>query len=122
MAGACKRCARARMDVQATCEVTHDFTGAMAVSIFFLVIFVGLLLADGLLTWYALTRAMNRDKVLEAERRETIAQLEKKIETRRKELVGLNGMILQCAVPVVDTAKSFRSELSNSSIHVAQQR
>ena len=109
------------MDVQATCEVTHDFTGAMAVSIFFLVIFVGLLLADGLLTWYALTRAMQRDQVLEAERLETIAQLEKKIETRRKELVGLNGMILQCAVPV-DTAKSFRSELSNSSIHVAQQR
>ena len=44
--------ARARMDVQAACEVTHDFTGAMAVSIFFLVIFVGLLLADGVLTYY----------------------------------------------------------------------
>ena len=114
MAGACGSCACARMDVQATCEVTHDFTGAMAVSVFFLVIFVGLLLADGLLTWYALTRAMNRDQVLEAERRETIAQLEKMIETRRKELAGLNGMIVQNAIP---TATSFRSELSSSSIH-----
>ena len=110
---------RARMDVQATCEVAHDFTGAMAVSVFFLVIFVGLLLADGLLTWYALTRAMNRDQVLEAERRDTIAQLEKKIETRRKELAGLNGMIIQNAVPM-DTAASFRSELSSSSIHAVQ--
>jgi hypothetical protein len=109
------------MDVQATCEVTHDFTGAMAVSIFFLAIFVGLLLADGVLTWIALTRAMQRDLVAEAERRETIDGLEKKIEKRRNELAGLNGMILQCAVPV-DTAKSFRSELSSSSIHVAQQR
>ena len=112
---------RARMDVQATCEVTHDFTGAMAVSVFFLVIFVGLLLADGVLTWYALTRAMQRDLVLEAERRETIDGLEKKIDVRRKELARLNGMILQCAVPI-DTATSFRSELSSSSIHVAQPR
>ena len=109
------------MDVQAACEVTHDFTGAMAVSIFFLVIFVGLLLADGVLTWYALTRAMQRDLVLEAERRETIDGLEKKIDVRRKELARLNGMILQCAVPI-DTATSFRSELSSSSIHVAQSR
>lgn len=109
------------MDVQTACEVTHDFTGAMAVSIFFLVIFVGLLLADGVLTWIALTRAMKRDFVLEAERRKTIGELEKMIEKRRQELAGLNGMILQCAVPM-DTAQSFRSELSSSSIHVAHQR
>jgi len=98
------------MDVQAACEVTHDFTGAMAVSVFFLVIFVGLLMADGLLTWYALTRAMRRDLVLEAERRETIEGLDKKIEMRQTELVRINGMILRHAVPV-DTA--CRSELSS---------
>ena len=110
------------MDVQAVCEVTHDFTGAMAASVFFLVIFVGLLLADGVLTWFALTRAMKRDLVLEAERRETISALEKKIDARRKELAGLNGMILQCAMPM-DTATSFRSALSSSSsIHVTQPR
>ena len=109
---------RARMDVQAVCEVTHDFTGAMAVSIFFLVVFVALLVADGVLTYYALRRAIERDPVLEAERRETISELEKTIEKRTAELARLNSMIVQQAVPM-DTAASYRGDLSSCSIRLA---
>ena len=84
------------MDVQADCEVTHDFTGAMAVSIFFLVIFVGLLVADAILTWYALTRALQRDKILEKERRETLKQLDEVVAKRVEELRSLNQRVVAC--------------------------
>ena len=106
------------MDVQAACEVTHDFTGAMAVSIFFLVVFVALLVADAVLTYYALRRAIERDPALEAERRATIALLEEDIAQRTKELAGLNRMIVQQAVPM-DTATSYRGDLSSCSIRLA---
>ena len=117
MAGARGSCACARMDVQAVCEVTHDFTGAMAVSIFFLVVFVALLVADGVLTYYALRRAIERDPIREAERRETISELDKTIEIRTTELARLNSMIVQQAVPM-DTAASYRGDLSSCSIRL----
>ena len=106
------------MDVQAACEVTHDFTGAMDVSIFFLTIFVALLLADGVLTYYALRRAIERDPIVEAERRKTIKELEDTIVKRTKELADINSRIVHSAVPM-DTATSYRSELGSCSIRLA---
>ena len=106
------------MDVQASCEVTHDFTGAMAVSIFFLVVFVALLVADGVLTYYALRRAIERDPLLEAERRKTIGELERTIEKRLSELADINNRIVQSALPM-DTAASYRGDLSSCSLRLA---
>ena len=90
------------MDVQTACEVTHYFTGAMAVSIFFLVIFVGLLVADAILTWYALTRALQRDQILENERRETVRQLDKLVAKRMEELSTLNQRVVKCLAKDAD--------------------
>lgn len=84
------------MDVQSDCQVVHDFTGAMAVSIFFLAIFVGLLVADAILTWYALTRALQRNQILEKERRETLKQLDEVVAKRMEELRLLNQRVVAC--------------------------
>ena len=56
------------MDVLAECEVTHEFSGAMAVSVFFLAVFVALLVGDALLTRTALTRTMTRNERLERQK------------------------------------------------------
>jgi len=109
------------MDVQAVCEVTHDFTGAMAVSIFFLVIFVALLVADGVLTWFALSNAVRRDPEAQKAVKADLERLRILIDARKGELAlldahlaDLNGRILQ-SVPVVDYATPFRREPSISS-------
>lgn len=102
------------MDVQAACEVTHDFTGAMAVSIFFLVIFVALLVADGVLTWFALSNAVRRDPEAQKALKADLEGLRILIDARKGELADLNGRILQ-SVPVVDYAAPFRREPSISS-------
>ena len=109
------------MDVQAVCEVTHDFTGAMAVSIFCLVIFVALLVADGVLTWFALSSAVRRDPEAQAALKADLENLRILIDARKGELAlldahltDINSRILQ-SVPVVDYAAPFRREPSVSS-------
>ena len=109
------------MDVQAVCEVTHDVTGAMAVSIFFLVIFVALLVADGVLTWFALSSAVRRDPEAQKAIKADLERLSILIDARKGELAlldahlaDINGRILQSG-PVVDYAASFRREPSISS-------
>jgi len=84
------------MDVQTTCEVAHDFTGAMAVSTFFLVIFVGLLVADAILTWYALTRALQRDEILEKKQQEILKNLNEVVAERVAELSLLDQRVVAC--------------------------
>ena len=117
MAGACGSCACARMDVLAVCEVTHDFTGAMAVSIFFLVVFVALLVADGVLTYYALRRAIERDPEAQKALKADLEHLRILIDARKGELADINSRIVQSTMPM-DTAASYRGDLSSCSIRL----
>ena len=60
------------MEVVSDCKVEGDVSGAMFVSVFFLIVFVALLAGDGLVTWFALNRAIRRNQKMEAERRTRI--------------------------------------------------
>ena len=81
------------MDVLAECEVTHEFSGAMAVSVFFLAVFVALLVGDAFLTRTALTRTMTRNEQLERQKQEQLATLDAEISKRYEELRSVDRMI-----------------------------
>jgi predicted nucleotide-binding protein (sugar kinase/HSP70/actin superfamily) len=79
------------MDVLTECEVTHEFSGAMAVSVFFLSVFVALLVGDALLTQTALTRTLLRnEKEEEQVRRKTLDELESSISSAKVKLASVN--------------------------------
>tara|TARA_B100000787_G_C16195497_1_gene300507 strand:- start:1631 stop:1942 length:312 start_codon:yes stop_codon:yes gene_type:complete len=77
------------MDVLTECEVTHEFSGAMVVSVFFLSVFVALLLGDALLTQTALARTLTRNERLERQKQEQLATLNDDIANRSAELQRL---------------------------------
>ena len=79
-----------QMDVLAECEVTHEFSGAMAVSVFFLAVFVALLVGDALLTRTALTRTLTRNERLERQKRERLDFLDGEITKRSTELRSID--------------------------------
>lgn len=81
------------MDVLAECEVTHEFSGAMAVSVFFLAVFVALLVGDAFLTRTALTRTMTRNEQLERQKQEQLATLDAEISKRYEELRSVDRMM-----------------------------
>lgn len=81
---------RASMDILSECHVQHEFSGAMAVSVFFLIVFVVLLVGDGVLTWYALTRTLTRNERLEREKRDALAKLDEEIVSRTAELRSMD--------------------------------
>jgi hypothetical protein len=77
------------MDVLSECEVSHEFSGAMVVSIFFLSVFVALLLGDAFLTQTALARTLTRNVRLEREKLEQLAALDADIVNRSMELKSI---------------------------------
>jgi hypothetical protein len=77
------------MDVLSECEVSHEFSGAMVVSIFFLSVFVALLLGDAFLTQTALARTLTRNARLEREKKEQLAALDVDIANRSMELKSI---------------------------------
>lgn len=79
------------MEAVSDCNVEGDISGAMFVSVFFLIVFVILLAGDGLVTWFALNRAIRRNQKMEAERKTRIAQLDEQISQRVSDLRYLNG-------------------------------
>lgn len=81
------------MDVLTECEVTHEFSGAMVVSIFFLSVFVALLLGDALLTQTALARTLTRNERLERQKLERLATLDAEIAKRSSELQSVDRLL-----------------------------
>ena len=79
------------MEVVSDCKVEGDVSGAMFVSVFFLIVFVALLAGDGLVTWFALNRAIRRNQKMEAERRTRIDELDDQIAQKVSDLRYLNG-------------------------------
>ena len=65
----------------------------MAVSVFFLAVFVALLVGDGVLTWYALTRTLTRNERLEREKRDALAKLDEEIVSRTAELRSMDRVL-----------------------------
>ena len=78
------------MDILAECEVTHEFSGAMAVSVFFLSVFVALLVGDALLTQTALTRTLLRNEKDLQKKQEILEALQSSISGAKAELVSVN--------------------------------
>ena len=78
------------MDVLSECEVSHEFSGAMVVSIFFLSVFVALLLGDAFLTQTALARTLTRNVRLERQKLEQLATLDAEIFKRSAELQSID--------------------------------
>ena len=85
------------MDVLTECEVTHEFSGAMVVSVFFLSVFVALLLGDALLTQTALARTLTRDERMARQKQEQLATLDAEIVKRSAELRSVNILLNEFA-------------------------
>ncbi len=100
-----------RMDILQECHVSHEFSGAMAVSVFFLIVFVVLLLGDAVLTWFALTRTLTRNERLEREKQEALAKLDEEIASRAAELRSMDRVMHDLVLGggnITDTASSLR--------------
>ena len=99
------------MDILQECHVSHEFSGAMAVSVFFLIVFVVLLLGDAVLTWFALTRTLTRNERLEREKQEALAKLDEEIASRAAELRSMDRVMHDLVLGggnITDTASSLR--------------
>lgn len=83
-----------KMDALTECEVTHEFSGAMVVSVFFLSVFVALLLGDALLTQTALARTLTRGSRLERQKLERLATLDDEIVKRSAELQSVDRLLM----------------------------
>ena len=73
------------------CKIENDVSGAMVVAIFFLIVFVALLFGDGVITWFAMNRAIKRNQKEEALRRARIEELDQEIAQKLSDLRYLNG-------------------------------
>ncbi len=83
----------------------------MAVSVFFLIVFVVLLLGDAVLTWFALTRTLTRNERLEREKQEALAKLDEEIASRAAELRSMDRVMHDLVLGggnITDTASSLR--------------